>query len=144
MKLEYCHHPRLSSVPKVAGEVSARPVSDPYARIGAQLRARREARGLTQRDVAEALGITHSAVSHIEKGAVRGRLDRLQEYARMVDAEVDLVLQIDEDPDGVLLARIGRMLPLLSPELRRTLDAWVDLWEGDYVPASSRRSDGIA
>lgn len=51
-----------------AGPGPARPTPDDWRRAGALLRARREALGLSQRDVAAAAGVSRSALAALEAG----------------------------------------------------------------------------
>lgn len=46
--------------------------------------------GLTQADVARAMGTTQSAVSELEAGAADPRLRTLQRYARAVGARIEV------------------------------------------------------
>lgn len=55
----------------------------------AQLRAAREARGLTQREVAERIGTTQSAVARLESGGVSPRLSTLEAYGWVVGARLE-------------------------------------------------------
>jgi len=50
--------------------------------IGARLKALREARGLTQRDVALRAGIHQSMISRVENGRVGVTLDALERQAK--------------------------------------------------------------
>jgi len=53
----------------------------------------RKETGLTQADVARAMGTTQSAVSDLEAGATDPRLGTLQRYARAVGARLDVALR---------------------------------------------------
>ena len=53
----------------------------------------RKAAGLTQADVARAMGTTQSAVSDLEAAATDPRFGTLQRYARAVGARLDVALQ---------------------------------------------------
>jgi DNA-binding XRE family transcriptional regulator len=50
----------------------------------------RKAAGLTQAEVARAMGTTQSAVSDLEAGAADPRLGTLQRYARAVGAHLEV------------------------------------------------------
>ena len=54
--------------------------------VGARVRLRRTALGVTQERLAQALGITFQQVQKYEKGANRIGAGRLQEIARVLDA----------------------------------------------------------
>lgn len=56
-----------------------------------ELRQARRSRGLTQRDVADALGTTQSAVARLEAGHTSPRLSTLTAYASAVDLTITTV-----------------------------------------------------
>ena len=66
--------------------------SDAEARLALAdaLRAARRAAGLTQKDVAEAMGTTQSAISDLERGDTDPQLSTLQRYARATGARLDV------------------------------------------------------
>lgn len=68
--------------------------SDAEARLtlADALRAARRAAGLTQKDVAEAMGTTQSAISDLERGDTDPQLSTLQRYARATGARLDIAL----------------------------------------------------
>ena len=53
----------------------------PHAKYGARIARLREAAGLTQSDLARALGVQPGAINHIEGGRVLPRADRLRSLA---------------------------------------------------------------
>jgi transcriptional regulator with XRE-family HTH domain len=57
----------------------------------ATLKAAREAKGLTQRDLAKLAGVPQSYISRIESGSIDLRLSSLVEVARALDLELTLV-----------------------------------------------------
>lgn len=67
-----------------------------WTRLGQQLRAARDARGLKQRNVADALGVGRGALHNIEHGAVSQISSTIREYGRLVgwaEGSVEAVLQ---------------------------------------------------
>lgn len=72
--------------------------------VVATLRARRRRHGLTQADVARALGTTQSAIARLEGGAVSPRLATLQSYARALG--LDGVTIVD-DPVATLASGVA-------------------------------------
>lgn len=64
------------------------------ARLGQQLRGLRRAKGLTQRDLPQPVGVTFQYISDIEKGKANPTLEVLERFAAAVDGD----LQIDVDP----------------------------------------------
>jgi transcriptional regulator with XRE-family HTH domain len=98
--------------------------------------ARREA-GLTQREVAERMGTTQSAVSRVESGRAVPTLEFLDRYARALEAT--LVLELGEP--RAISSRIER-----SDVVRRLLRDFVfDPWDRDPSPAEQRslEADGL-
>lgn len=73
--------------------VSADP--DPIAPIVALCRDMRGALGLSQRDVAVAMGTAQSAVSDIERGQVEPRLSTLARYVRACGARLDVRVEVE-------------------------------------------------
>jgi predicted transcriptional regulator len=85
-------------------------VSPPQT-IAEQLRARREALGLSQRAVATLTGLQQAQLSKIERGTIDPRLSTMTEIARALDLEpvlvprqtlaaVELVLGIQPNSSG--------------------------------------------
>jgi DNA-binding XRE family transcriptional regulator len=61
--------------------------------IAAHLRERRFELGLTQREVAEAAGTSHSAISRLESGTHTPSLTTLQRIAAVLDEELRVSFQ---------------------------------------------------
>src|SRR5580765_3240274 len=59
--------------------------------IAANIRAARQAKALTQKELGQRVGLPQSHISRIEKGAVDLQLSSLVEIARALDLEVKLV-----------------------------------------------------
>jgi len=59
--------------------------------VAATLKGAREAKGLTQRDLAKLAGVPQSYISRIESGSIDLRLSSLVAVARAVDLELTLV-----------------------------------------------------
>ncbi len=60
--------------------------------LGEQVRTLREARGLSQQDLARRAGPSQPAIARLEAGGVDPRLETLRRLSRALDA--DLVLQL--------------------------------------------------
>lgn len=73
--------------------------------IGAALRAVREAKGLSQREVAERMGVTRARVSQIEGTlGTRLALEVLSRYARAVGCHLDISLE--DLSNGIEMAQV--------------------------------------
>ena len=62
----------------------------------------RKKRGLTQKDVARAMGVGQPAVSELERGNTASKIDTLQRYAAAVGATVEIsVREVHDVSEGV-------------------------------------------
>lgn len=72
-----------------------RPMERDWARLGAALKAAREARGIHQVPMGERIGVGRSTVQNIERGSVKKVTPTIRAYAREVgwtDGSIDAVL----------------------------------------------------
>lgn len=72
-----------------------------YVRFGQQLRERRTDAGMTQQELADALGVSRPSVSNIEAGRQHIQLDVLYRLAAVLDLEVHRLLpdiQVADQP----------------------------------------------
>jgi predicted transcriptional regulator len=66
-------------------------------RIAFELRALRDKKGLSQRELAERVGTTQSAIARLEAGSVSPSLPTLDKIAHALGAEVSLrIVDLDE------------------------------------------------
>lgn len=105
-----------------------------YSDIGRMLRSLRQAAGLTQRQVADELGMTDSNVSLLEAGKVRSPLDTLQRYAELVGATLDVTIRTEAET--LLERRLLRALRTLPQHHRRSLLALLAVWEAEQAAAA--------
>lgn len=86
--------------------------------VGEQIRARRAMLGLTQEDLARALGISYQQVQKYETGGNRVSAGRLFEIARRLGVDVSHFfegLEVEEGPVGEMpLAHGGRQRSLID------------------------------
>lgn len=61
--------------------------------LGNQVRALREQRGLSKRELADALGVTPPAIYHIEKGIRKPSIDLLVRLADFFDVPAEPLLR---------------------------------------------------
>lgn len=64
--------------------------ADFYVLIAQQVTEQRQARGLSQRELAELCGTTQSAIARLESGARPPRLDTLLRIASALDCELSV------------------------------------------------------
>jgi transcriptional regulator with XRE-family HTH domain len=105
--------------------------------VGARIRSLREARALTQVEIAKALGITQSNVSAIERGARSLTVHQVVKLSKALGASADDILSpakaAQAPPTGVLadrrflrrLQKLDRLTPRDQQALLRTLDAFL-------------------
>lgn len=92
--------------------------------IGAQLRALREAKGYTTRQLAENAGIDHSHIAKIERGTYNLRLDTLYKVATALGAVIKI-----ETPESLsewrVIEEVKKWGNSLSLHLTHDEDDWV-------------------
>lgn len=86
--------------------------------VGASLRARREAKGLSQSAVAERFGIRLATISNIERGA-NVRLSSLVEYAKALGYESLAAAVLDQGGDDITRRMLRVWRALEDDEARR-------------------------
>jgi|SRR5450755_4393049 len=79
---------------------------DEYALIAGRLRESREYLGLSQQEVAGALGIARSSISAIEHGARKVSGLELRRFGRLYARPVGWLLGEDIEPDPAILAAV--------------------------------------
>src|SRR5215210_2218324 len=71
--------------------------ADRAIRLAVEIRALREKKGLSQRELAERVGTTQSAIARLEGGNISPSLPTLDKIAHALDAEVNLsFVDLDE------------------------------------------------
>ena len=101
---------RKKSNPRTAGPVDKT--------IGARIRARRLALGMSQEALASEIGITFQQVQKYEKGQNRVAAATLLDIARALDAPVTLLLPATESSPATSLIEqpgVAELIPLLKP-----------------------------
>ncbi len=86
--------------------------------LGAQIARARIAKGLTQEQVAELLGVGNEAISRIERGVVLPPLVRLFELADALNCRVDELLLEASDRSSDQAVLIAKHISRLTPEDR--------------------------
>jgi transcriptional regulator with XRE-family HTH domain len=81
---------RLKSSKRDVGKKTSRK-RDAFAALGNALRATRELKGLTQKALADGLGLRQRQISDLERAAMDPRFSTVQDVARALDLEVALV-----------------------------------------------------
>jgi len=127
-----------------------------YETIGTRLRSARKRLGLTQFDVAKAMGCSRAQVDNIEVARQRAPLHRLEDFARAVGlrlfvqltprseksvtvrttgAAVGLMDKITElsGEDAEMVTNLVTILPDLPDPIRSTLSGIITLWSDRYT-----------
>jgi len=127
-----------------------------YLSIGKRLRTARKRLGLSQFDVAEAMGCSRAQVDNIEVARQRAPLHRLEDFSRSVGLRLIVQLAPRSDKsitvrttgsvvhllDGInelshedseLVAKMVQILPRLPPSIRATLSGIIVLWSERYA-----------
>ena len=72
--------------------------------IGLRIKEKREARGLSQKELAEKIGVTPSAINQYESSAKRPSTEYLAKIALELSTETDYLLGITNKDDEVVVA----------------------------------------
>jgi transcriptional regulator with XRE-family HTH domain len=84
-----------------------------YREFGDRLRLARQAKGLSQAEVAPGVGLSRTSIANIERGRQRLSLHLLMEFARVLEVEpADLLPPIEPEPE----VKRSRRLLALPPE----------------------------
>lgn len=100
--------------------------------LGKKIKALRISNGLTQIQVAQALGVTPGYISNVENNRVAMSLRVLIYYAKLTGVTLDyLVGMVDSDYqktalNNALKDRILKLTEEKKEKLMKTLDIWVD------------------
>jgi transcriptional regulator with XRE-family HTH domain len=93
-------------------------------RTGVVVRAARREAGLTQRELAEGVGTTQSAVARWEAGAESPRLDTLSSLLRACGIEGDLTFRRHDDVDRAQIREHLALTPAERLEAQRRAAAF--------------------
>jgi transcriptional regulator with XRE-family HTH domain len=95
---------------------------DTIKRLGEVIRTQRELLGMTQRELADALGLYEAtAVSDYEYGIRVPHLDRLITLASALDLTMTDLWELVEDPDGQRMTELERLRDQVAK-----LERWMD------------------
>lgn len=80
--------------------------------VGSQVRARRQALGMTQSKLAEAVGLTFQQIQKYEKGANRISASRLQQFSNILTVPVSFFFQ--DSPSSPLQRKMKSADPAIT------------------------------
>jgi len=90
--------PLIQQIALYDGAMAGRPPTKPAPAFGTQLAALRKARGWTQPQVADKLGITLAALTHYERKAPNPTADFVAKAAKLFNVSVDELLGFSVKP----------------------------------------------
>lgn len=106
------------------------------ASMGKQIQGIRRKKGLSQEELAQAIGSTKSAISRYESGKRQPRLEQLQRIASALDVPIYELLGLIDEGDGLFSAR-------LSDDLVKALGL-DSLQEDEYAVGTIDPTSGFA
>jgi transcriptional regulator with XRE-family HTH domain len=104
-------------------------------RMGQVLAELRTARGMTQEDVASALGIGNEAVSRMERGVAMPTVLRLHQYSELFDHPIERILGASSMRPSDMSKQLAMKIERLKPRDRMLVVKIVDeLYEHFAAP----------
>ncbi|MDR1753782.1 MAG: helix-turn-helix domain-containing protein [Eubacterium sp.] len=90
--------------------------------IGKRIKYYRKIKGITQAQVADALDVSVSYISQIERGVAEVSLSRLDEIANIIHAKIEnLVADTDENSEQYLNSELFQLIKRWEPQKRDLL-----------------------
>lgn len=112
-------------------------------RITQQIRAAREAKHMSQRELSARSGLTQSHISQIERGTMEPRLTSLVDVARALDLEIVLAPKKLMPAIGNILDNASAASDTLTSEQRALvgrIDRWLAEWKDRFAITSDAAS----
>ncbi len=103
-------------------------------RIGAAIAVERSRKGLTQEQVAEAIGVEQETISRFERGATLPPLGRLLDIAELLGVPMETLIRTSSPRTIDQAADIAALLEPLSEENRQWVQAWLAQLCGKLAP----------
>ena len=86
---------------------------DKIKKLGLLINKERKDKGLSLRDFAKMVGLSHVAISHIEKGKVEAKKDTLLNIARVLEYDVDTMLakasRLDDEIEDLIFEKSNQV-----------------------------------
>lgn len=108
-----------------------------YVLLGKQIRKQRLALGLTQEQLAEAIGVSTSYVGHIERGTRKASIDTLVEIANAMNVSADFLLSsnLNMVHQGMISNNLTQNQKVVLKEILETLQDNLNKWVEPGVKA---------
>jgi len=107
--------------------------------IGGRIAYLRERRGLTQEELAQALGISRAALSHYEKNRREPDSETLTKLADLFKVSLDYLLGRTENPNMVMDREVGAFIDHLELSDEEILEKYTLTIDGRKLTAEEAR-----
>jgi len=120
----------MSTSAQLEGPILEDSVQDLNAEVGQRLKNIRLNRKMSQKEMAEALGITNKLLSAYEIGRLRVPIEVIVRYARALEVTTDDILNVDvgENPSAALLQKFRKIqgMPISQQKvILETMDTFI-------------------
>ena len=106
---------------------------DKIKKLGLLISKERKDKGLSLRDFAKMVGLSHVAISHIEKGKVEAKKDTLLNIARVLEYDVDAMLakasKLDDDIEDLIFEKSNQVPQFLRTAKNLSKEQWKQITE---------------
>ena len=106
---------------------------DKIKKLGLLINKERKDKGLSLRDFAKMVGLSHVAISHIEKGKVEAKKDTLLNIARVLEYDVDTMLakasRLDDEIEDLIFEKSNQVPLFLRTAKNLSEDQWKQITE---------------
>lgn len=92
-----------------------------YVRMGGIIRLRRMARGMTQAQLAQAVGIQASFMGHIERGGRKPSLETIYKICEVLNMSMDRLFERVPEESPALMECVAKILALALDTAQTTL-----------------------
>ena len=106
-----------------------------FALIGSKMKELRNARGITQDQIAKQLGCTIGFVSNVENNRAKLNLKMLSHYSKVCNVSIDTIInagednESDEKKEALLNEELLRIFRTFSMEDREKIIKTLQIWQ---------------
>ena len=102
-------------------------------KLGLLISKERKAKNLSLRDFAGMVGLSHVAISHIEKGKVEAKKDTLLNIAHVLEYDIDTMLgkasKLDDDIENLIYEKSDTVPLFLRTAKNLSKEQWREITE---------------
>lgn len=106
---------------------------DKMKKLGLLINRGRKDKNLSLREFAKMVGLSHVAISHIEKGKVEAKKDTLLNIARVLEYDVDTMLakasRLDDEIEDLIFEKSNQVPLFLRTAKNLSEDQWKQITE---------------